>query len=221
VVAALERHGHPHRAAGRNLMALDLTDVTAVIVCATDGRRSGDVDLVQSEFFARTGLHVVYPSIVGCDLMPSAYYQAKTKCEQLLSAAPHTIIRATQYHQLIWGWYTTPRRWPLLVVPAATRYQVLDPTVHARALVEAAVGEPIGRGPDIGGPIAYEAAALARSCKSAAGLRRLVVPLNQRGLLGASLRAGANLSPNRDQSGETWNQFLERRIASGPPRTRS
>jgi len=220
-MAALEQRGHPHRAAGRDLKALDLNEVAAVVVCATDGRRPDDVDLLQVEFFARTGLHVVYPSIVGCDLMPDAYYEAKAKCEQLLSPAPHTIIRATQYHQLIWGRYTTPRRWPWLVVPAATRYQVLDPTVHARALVGAAVGGPIGRGPDIGGPVAYEAAALARSCQRAAGLRRLVLPFNRRGLLGASLRAGANLSPRRDQSGETWNQFLGRRIASGSPQTRS
>ncbi len=32
----------------------------------------------------------------------------------------------------------------------------------------------------------------------------------QAGTLGAALRAGANLTPNRDESGETWNQFIER-----------
>lgn len=192
-----------------------------MVICATDAARPDLVDLPQVEFFARTGIHVVYPSIVGCDLMPNPYYEAKVACEKVLSGTPHSIVRATQYHQLIWSWYTAPSHRPWLVVPAATRYQVLDPAVHATALVEAATGDPLGRGADIGGPIAYSATDLARSCQRAAGLRRMVVPFNRRGLFGAALRAGANLTPNRDNSGESWNQFLERRVASGSPRTRS
>ncbi|MFN2486653.1 MAG: hypothetical protein ABR609_08630 [Acidimicrobiia bacterium] len=212
MLSALEQAGLQHRRAGRDLAQVDLTGVRAVVICATDGRRPRDVDLTQVSYFARTGLHVIYPSIVGCDLMPSSYYEAKVECEQLLANSLHSIIRATQYHQLLWGWYTARRRRPWLVVPSRTRYQVLDPAVHARALVQAAAGEPLGRGPDVGGPVAYEAVDLARSCQRAAGLKRLVVPINRRGLFGAALRAGANLTPNRDQSGETWNQFIGRQI---------
>jgi hypothetical protein len=203
----------PHRIASRNLRAVPLNGVIAVIICATDGQRPEDVDMGQVDFFARTGLHVVYPSIVGCDLMPWAYYDVKTECERRLQGTRHTIIRATQYHQLIWRWYTAPRRWPWLVVPAATRYQVLDPYVHARALVDASTNEPQGRASDIGGPVAYQAKDLARSCQRASASKRLVIPLNRRGLFGASLRAGANLTENRDASGETWNQFLHRQMA--------
>ena len=195
-----------------------------MIICATDADRPREVDLAQVDFFARTDLHVVYPSIVGCDVISWSYYEAKTACEERLAESPHTIIRATQYHQLIWGWYTAPGRWPWLVVPAATRYQVLDPAVHAKALVDAALGQPQGRSPDIGGPIAYEASDLARSCQRATGSRRLVIPLNRRGLFGAGLRAGGNLTPNRDETGETWNQFIQRRLdagASGSRRTKS
>lgn len=221
MVSILEQRSIPHQLAIRDLANLDLSNVRSVVICATDGARPHLVDLPQVEFFARSGLHVVYPSIVGCDVMPNPYYEAKAACEKMLTGIAHSIIRATQFHQLIWGWYTAPGRWPWLVVPAATRYQVLDPTVLAAALVEAATGNPIGRGADLGGPIAYLAADLGRSCQRAVSRRRIVVPFNRRGLFGASLRAGANLTPNRDDSGETWNQFIERRMASGSPRTRS
>jgi hypothetical protein len=221
VISLLEEQKHDHRRAGRELNRLELAGVQAVIVCATDSRRPRDVELSQVRFFARSGLHVVYPSIVGCDLMPNSYYQVKVECENALSGSSHTIVRATQYHQLIWSWFTArpQRRW--LIVPAATRYQVLDPAVHARLLVEAALGRPRGRTPDVGGPTAYEAIDLARSCQRAARLRRPVLPLNRRGLFGASLRAGANLTPNRDTSGETWNQFIERKVASASRQTKS
>ncbi len=171
MVSVLEQRSIPHQRASRELASLNLDEVSAVVICATDGARPHLVDLPQVEFFARTGLHVVYPSIVGCDLMPNPYYDAKVACEQVLTGTSHSIIRATQYHQLIWGWYTASSRWPWLVVPAATRYQVLDPVVHATALVEAAVADSIGRGADLGGPIAYSATDLARSCQRAAGRR--------------------------------------------------
>jgi len=223
VAAELERREIAHRRSGRDLAHEDLSALTAVVLCATDGRDPARVDLAQVDFFVGKGIHVVYPSIVGCDLIPFPYYEVKAECERRLQGSSHTIVRATQFHQLIWGWYTSPSRWPWLVVPAATRYQVLDPLVLARKLAEAAIGAPQGRAPDIGGPVAYEAKRLAWSCQRAAGLKRIVVPFNRRGLYGAALRAGANLTPNRDQTGETWNQFLERRdtASSESPRTRS
>jgi hypothetical protein len=68
-----------------------------------------------------------------------------------------------------------------------------------------------GRLPDVGGPFAYEARELARSCQRAIGRKRPVLTYNKRGLFGAALRAGANLTPNR-AGGETWNEFIARRM---------
>lgn len=160
--------------------------------------------------------HVLYPGIVGCDLIPTPYYRMKTETEQALadSRGPWTVLRATQFHQLIWHWYATASRKPFLLVPGQTRYQVIDPLEVARRLVDLVETGPQGRADDIGGPIAYEAADLARSCLAVVGSKRRIVKYNKPGIVGAALRAGANLTPNR-AAGQTWNDFIGRQMERG------
>jgi uncharacterized protein YbjT (DUF2867 family) len=191
--------------------------VEAIVHSATDPRRPDLVDvggLRLLDQMAPSGVHLVLPSIVGCDLIPTPYYKAKTTCEQAVTAAtrPWAILRATQFHQLIWGWYSRPSRNPFLFVPAATRYQVLDPMEMARGLADAVDGRLQGRLDDLGGAFAYEATELARSVVTASGSGRRVIGYNRPGLVGAALRAGANLTPNRGL-GETWNEFVARQMA--------
>ena len=97
---------------------------------------------------------MIYPGIVGSDLIPTPYYRVKTKCEKALarSGVPWTVLRATQFHQLIWHWYATASRNPFLFVPTNTRYQVLDPLELARRLVDLVEGGPQGRVDDVGAP---------------------------------------------------------------------
>jgi hypothetical protein len=82
----------------------------------------------------------------------------------------------------------------------------------ARRLVDAVERGPGGRLPDIGGRFAYEMTDLTRSYLRAKGLRRPLVRRNRSGLVGAALRAGGNLTPNRDETGETWNDFVARQL---------
>ncbi len=191
--------------------------VEAIVHSATDPRRPDLVDvggLRLLDQMAPSDAHLVVPSIVGCDLIPTPYYKAKTICEHAVMATARTwaILRATQFHQLIWGWYSRPSRNPFLFVPAATRYQVLDPMEMARRLADAVDGRLQGRLDDLGGAFAYEATELARSVVTASGSGRRVIGYNRPGLVGAALRAGANLTPNRGE-GETWNEFVARQIA--------
>lgn len=192
-------------------------EAEAIVHSATDPRRTAMVDIGGLRLLdkaALPGVRLVFPSIVGCDLIPNPYYRAKTECEELLTALgrPWAILRATQFHQLIWGWYSRPTRNPLLFVPAATRYQVLDPLEMARQLADAVEGGHHGRLDDLGGSFAYEATDLAKSVVAAIGSGRRVIGYNRPGLVGAALRAGANLTPNRG-AGETWNEFVARQIA--------
>lgn len=195
-----------------------LSGVEAVVHCASDFHQPAEVDLAglqRMDDIADPLVHFLFPGIVGCDLIPTPYYKAKTACENYLTASgrPWTILRATQFHQLIWAWYSAPSRNPFLFVPAETRYQVLDPLQMAVQLAEAAEAGPGGRLADLGGPFAYEAADLARSVLTAIASPRRVVAYNRPGIVGAALRAGANLTPNRG-GGETWNEFLARRMAT-------
>lgn len=193
-----------------------MAGVHAVIHSATDPVKPEAVDLTGIRLIAEASspdVHLIYPSIVGCDLIPIPYYEVKTRCEQAVVASglPWSVQRITQFHQLIWHWYARDSWNPFLFVPAGIRYQVIDPSVAARLLVEAVESGPQGRMPDIGGPNVYEGAELARSCLSAIDSRRKLITYNRWGLAAAARRAGANLTPNR-AGGETWNEFVARQI---------
>lgn len=226
VIAATRRSGLTGPLANIRYVEIDLSTglgldaalagVGAVIHSASDFRQPDQVDLAGFRLLdeaAEADVHFIYPGIVGCDLIPAPYYKVKSACEHFLVEAPRpwTILRATQFHQLIWGWYTRPSRNPFLFVPAETRYQVLDPLEMARYLAGAAEAGPQGRMDDLGGPFAYDAEELARSVQVASGGTRRVVAYNRPGIVGAALRAGANLTPNRG-SGETWNEFIARQL---------
>ncbi|MDH5293819.1 MAG: sugar nucleotide-binding protein [Acidimicrobiia bacterium] len=190
-------------------------NVDSLIHCATDPRRHEAVDAAGSRrLLAVVEAPVVYPGIVGSDVIPLGYYRSKIRAEEAVADHPpgFTIVRATQFHQLIWTTAARLSRMPVMVVPNGTRFQPIDPNSLARVLVEAALTGPAGRLPDVGGKFAYEAKELARSCLSAMGRRRPIVSVNMPGITGAAFRAGGNVTPNRDESGETWNDFIARRI---------
>jgi uncharacterized protein YbjT (DUF2867 family) len=225
VVAATTREGAPKNLATIQYVRIDLLTgagldeatkgIGTVIHSASSSPQAREVDLGGLLRLVEVApkAHFIYPGIVGSDLIPTPYYDVKTETEQALvgSGAPWTILRATQFHQLIWHWYATESRNPFLPVPNHTRYQVVDPLEVARRLVDLVETGPQGRVDDIGGPFAYEAADLARSCLVAVGSKRRIIKYNKPGIVGAALRAGANLTPNR-ASGQTWNDFIERQM---------
>ena len=189
--------------------------VESIVHSATAPTQARDVDLggLRRLMEIAPQAHFLYPGIVGSDLIPTPYYRVKSETEEALagSGVGWTILRATQFHQLIWHWYATPSRNPFLFVPSQTRYQVIDPLEVARRLADLVESGPRGRADDIGGPLAYEAADLARSCQAALGSARRVVRYNKPGIAGAALRAGANVTPNR-AAGQTWNDFVQRQM---------
>lgn len=201
-------------------LAAATTGVEAIIHCATNPRRhkatdrQGTAQLVAVQSDA--GLpHIVYPGIVGSDVIPLGYYKSKTAAENTLEAsgAPVTIQRYTQFHDLLWMVLSRLVRSPFAPVPNDTRFQVLDASVAARHLVDAAERPPAGRLPDVGGPTVYEVRELARSVAAALDRKTRTVRVNLPGLVGAAFRAGGNLTENRDESGRTWNDYVADRIS--------
>ncbi|HEY7705145.1 MAG TPA: NAD(P)H-binding protein [Acidimicrobiia bacterium] len=193
--------------------------VDAIVHCASDPQRHQQLDRAGTarliDIALRSGKpHFLLPGIVGSDLIPYSYYQSKLAAESRLAASglPWTIIRATQFHQLIWHVLEKKSRRPLVVVPNETRFQVLDPSQVAERLALSVEEGPAGRLPDMGGPFAYAASDLARSYLTATGKKRMLVKPNYPGLVWAAFRAGANLTPNR-AAGETWNDFVARQAS--------
>ncbi len=101
-------------------------------------------------------------------------------------------------------------------VPAGFRVQPVDPGEVAARLVEFALGEPVGRAPDMAGPEVSSWRDLFRSYLTATHRHRWVVPVRIPG--SKAVRQGALLPSSRHTLGtRTWDQFLFARLQE--PRT--
>jgi uncharacterized protein YbjT (DUF2867 family) len=156
--------------------------------------------------------HIVYVSIVGIDRIPLPYYQTKLRVERALEASGlgHTILRATQFHDLIKTTFTVQRFSPVLCTLRGVRFQPIDTSDVATRLVELVEGEPMGRAADIGGPTVYTHADLARMYLSSRGGRHPVVELPLPGRIVAGYRSGANLAPDRPTGTVGFAEYLAR-----------
>jgi len=185
--------------------------VDVIVHCATTlGSKDVAATRTLVDVARRAGTpHLVYVSIVGCDRIPFPYYKAKLATEEVVTASglPWTILRATQFHDLIRMIVDVQRRLPVVFAPSRFRFQPVDAGEVAQRLVELALGEPAGRAPDMGGPEVREFADLARTRLRAAGRRRPLVPLPIPGGVGRGYRAGHHLTPNATGT-RTFEQYL-------------
>jgi uncharacterized protein YbjT (DUF2867 family) len=174
--------------------------IEVIVHCATQGTRNKDVASMENLLAAarRAGVgHIVHVSIAGIDRIPLPYYRTKLRVEQALQASGlgHTVLRATQFHELIEVVFSIQRYSPVLWTLRGVRFQPIDPREVAARLVELIDAEPAGRAPDIGGPAVHTHADLARMYLAARGGRRKVVQLPMPGRIVAGYRSGANLVP--------------------------
>lgn len=198
-------------------LAAALTDAGTVVHCASDSRHWKN-DIVSARRLidaARTpnaaaAPHLVYVSIVGIDRVPFGYYQAKLEVERLLreSGLPLTVLRATQFHDLLLVIAQQLCRLPVVVVPSGVASQPVDVGEVADRLAELAQGQPAGRVPDMGGPKAWVAADLVRAVLRASGRRRPVLSVPLPGRMIAALRHGGLLAPDHAVGRRGFEDFL-------------
>ena len=194
-------------------LAAALHGVSTVIHCATDPRASGaDVRAAEQLLaIARDGRpHLVYISIVGVDRIPLRYYREKLAVERFIeeSGAPWTILRTTQFHELVRELLRRLARFPVVPAPSGTSVQPIDVDAAAVRLLELAAGRPARRVPDLGGPQVRTAADLARSYLRHIGSRRPVFPVPFPGRIAAAYRQGFHLAPQHPAGGRSWEEFL-------------
>jgi uncharacterized protein YbjT (DUF2867 family) len=199
-----------------------LTDAPIVIHSAMAGTRAADVDglqrLLEAARAARAA-HLLYVSIVGIERIPLGYYQLKVEAERLVmnSGLPWSILRATQFHQLIDSRLNSATR-SRFFMPLAVdqQFQPIDPGEVAERIREAAASGPGGRLPDIGGPEVRRYGDLAREWLRARGLRRLIVPRPATDAVSAGYRRGDNTCPQNRYGRITWAAWLERTYRAAP-----
>jgi uncharacterized protein YbjT (DUF2867 family) len=123
-----------------------VTGVGVVVHCASDPRRPRRVDVHGTANLLRAARaagtpHLVDISIVGVDRVPYRYYRAKLQAERMTqtSGLGWTILRATQFHQLVLLVAQGLARLPVIPVPAATSFQPIDAAEVADRLAGLAV----------------------------------------------------------------------------------
>jgi uncharacterized protein YbjT (DUF2867 family) len=196
-------------------LAAALDGVTSVVHCATDARKwrndlTGARLLIEAARGVSPWPHLVYISIVGIDRVPFGYYRVKLAVERLLaeSGLPFTVLRATQFHDLLLALAQRLARLPVVPVPSGALFQPVETAEVADRLAELAVGEPSGRVQDLGGPRMWDAVALARAVLKASGRRRPVLPLPLPGKAMKAVRAGGLLTLDDARGQRGFEDFL-------------
>src|SRR4051794_27314108 len=152
--------------------------------------------------------HAVSLSIVGCARVPLAYYKVKVEQEEIVrpAALPSTVVRATQFPQLVDFTLGATRRLGIIPAPPLV-LQPVDPADVAIALAEV-----VERGPGaevaVGGPEVLELRAMAHAWRAARGSRRPVVPVPALGAALTAVAAGALTDPAAARGARTWADYL-------------
>jgi uncharacterized protein YbjT (DUF2867 family) len=183
--------------------------VDVVVHCASQyGGNDMERKLVAAARAAGVG-HLVYISIVGVDAIPFFYYRGKLAGERLIEASgvPWTVLRATQFHDLIRVVLAMSARLPLMLLPDL-RFQPIETAEVAERLAGLAVGPPSGRVPDIAGPHVHGIRELARMYLRATGRRRPIVPFSLPGKVFRAYKAGLNLAPGHAFGRVTFADYL-------------
>ena len=200
--------GLAEAAAGADLVVHAATD-SSVRMGRTDSQQT--TRLLRQLEQAGGCRHLLYLSIVGVDAIPIGYYRRKLACEQLVtaSAVPSTILRATQFHELLQMALRAASRLPVAPLPTGLLFQgVAAGEVAARA-AELIEGEPLGRAADFGGPQVLSSRQIISIWRDRFGRPRAVAGLRR--LPGSAYRAfaqGRNTAPGQTDGVCTWAEFV-------------
>lgn len=159
--------------------------------------------------------HHVCVSIVGIEQVPVSYYRVKIEQEEVVKAGgvPWTIVRATQFHDLIGTVLTGIGRFHLLPAPRA-KLQPVDVGEAADAVAGAATQQPSSATITVAGPEILTLRALARSWQAATGAHGPQLPVPLPGPAGRALRQGRLTCADPDVRGrrtfEEWVRSTKR-----------
>jgi len=225
-VRVLSRSGRPGTVRGDLLTGAGLDGavdgIDTMIHCASNPyRKTRRTDVGGTELLlqaaARAGVsHVVFISIVGVDRNPYyPYFRVKLDAEREIerSPVPWTILRATQFHDLILRMFRLLDRLPAVMpIPRGLLFQPIDVGETADRLVELALSPPAGRVPDVGGPEVLTSTELARAYLETTGREKRIVELPLPGRAARAWHEGSQLCPDRAYGRIRWEEFLREKI---------
>jgi uncharacterized protein YbjT (DUF2867 family) len=197
---------------GRGVLAA-ASGADVVVHAASDTRHFGRADLRQTRHVldACTGAsHLIYVSIVGVDEIPYGYYKKKLACERSLSVhrVPYTVLRATQFHEVIARVLNAVGRAPVAPLPLDFLFQSIAAREVAGRIADLVVGEPIRRADDFGGPEVLTLDEMVQRWRARTGRPRRLVRLPIPGKIGNGFRRGRNTTADRRDGVQTWEEFV-------------
>jgi len=222
VAAELEARGHKVRVLSRHApeyrvdlatgdgLAAALAGCDVVVDASNSSSRKpagilvdGSRRLLEAEAAAGVKHHVCV-SMVGCDQVPMSYFRVKTDQERVVSqgAVPWSIVRSTQFYELVGTVITAAGRWRVLPMPRG----VLQPVAcadAARAVADVAEGAPLKGCFTVAGPEVSEVRDLARTWRKVTGHRAALMPMPVPGTVGRALRSGTLTVQRPDARGTT------------------
>jgi uncharacterized protein YbjT (DUF2867 family) len=222
VAAELEARGHKVRTLSRHApeyridlatgdgLGPALTGCDVVVDASNSASRKpagilvdGSRRLLEAEAAAGVTHHVCV-SMVGCDQVPMSYFQVKADQERVVSqgAVPWSIVRSTQFYELVGTVIAAAGRWRVLPMPPG----VLQPVAcadAARAIADVAESAPLNRSLTVAGPEVCEVRDLARTWREVTGHHAVLIPMPVPGTVGRALRSGALTAPRPDVRGAT------------------
>lgn len=184
-----------------------------LVIHAASDTPFGRADVEQTAHLldaARDARHLLYVSIVGIDQIPYPYYKRKLACEQRIASSgiPYTILRATQFHELIASVARAVERLPLALLPLDFRFQTVAAADVAERVAELIGGEPSGGILNFGGPEVLSLEQMAEAWKAVRGRPRRVVRLLVPGKVAQGFREGRNTCPEQAAGGQSWGEFV-------------
>ncbi|MEU8795092.1 NAD(P)H-binding protein [Streptomyces sp. NPDC048643] len=217
-VRVLSRHTQPYAVdlrEGGGALDAAVSGVDAIVHCASSPRGGDERAAGHLVAAARRAAvpHLLYISIVGVDAVPMGYYKAKLAVERQIeeSGLGWTILRATQFHELVDQVLTGLAKPPLLLLPAGASDQPIEVGEVADRLAGLAAGAPAGRVADMGGPEVRTFRSLAAAHLRATGKRRPVVDVRLWGSTYRAFRDGHHLTPEHAVGKGTFEDFLKKR----------
>lgn len=196
--------------------AIEGVDVVAHCASAADYRRP-QRDVTQTrrllDALGDVRPHLIYVSIVGVDRVPVGFFRAKLRTERMIeqSGLPWTVLRATQFHDLVLRYVMLLTRGPVAVAPRVSLLQPVDVGEVADRMVTLVMGSPAGRTGELGGPRAETMETLMHTYLVAANRRRRVVKIPVPGRLGAAFGVGGHLLTDGDRGTVTFDEYLRSR----------
>lgn len=191
-----------------------VVDADTVVHLASDAKRPKKVDV---EGTRRVLEHIepdqrlIFVSIVGVDKHPFAYYRAKYRAEQMISASHenHVILRATQFHDFVAFFIGTACKPRVALIPKKFVFQPVDTDEVASRVAGLAHSSSTGLLPDVAGPEVLTAEHLARTLMAAQGRKKTMLNLPVPGKAAAAFRAGVHTNPDEAVGVKTWVEYLQ------------